>query len=275
MPRIGCVGIIASLLFSAAYTDKAGATDLLSLMTEERQVWEPELSPVWMQAVGRLVMPGRRCSLIMVREPGDIETRVVISQFHCLADMFENPADKNSTALIGWKELQAHLNSKDGKVYRNLSVFRTGGNRLGGDWAIMILDKPVPVSEVYSFTLPQSPPPYQMDQEMAVGNSATATLPNAHRGNELSYDESCRFDALLKATGGDVVRVVECQMNDGASGGAYVGFYDDSKEPVLLGILKAISTEKPETGYYVHLGNLLNDIHQAISHTKNKSSTSQ
>lgn len=65
--------------------------------------------------------------------------------------MFENFVDKNLIVFIGWKELQVYLNSKDGKVYCNLFVFRMGGNCFGGDWVIMILDKLVFVSEVYSF----------------------------------------------------------------------------------------------------------------------------
>ncbi len=229
-----------------------------------RVVPKEDMSP-WMRATGRLLTLGKRCSLVLVRSPNAKEAHFALSSKHCIEKALVVPNDHTRNETHDWQFLKGRfLSNKKGFVDRELSVNKHSGDAVGGDWVILMLNKAVALSEVYSFEIEETPP-YQLSTEIAVGYSATKRLPGAYQGRLISYDDSCAFEMLLKATGGDVVRVVDCQMSTGASGGAYVGFDKASKQPVLMGVLKAEHKDRVGVGYYVHLSTLMPWLKDALS----------
>lgn len=203
-------------------------------------------------AVGRLLVYGQRCQLVLVRFDNQTEARVAVTNRHCIDQLLPQATADSYEA----NSLQGHFYNGQEVLYRKLTIREHGADILGGDWAIVVLDEPIALADMHSFAITQ-PPPKKLPHERIARYyplSATAAAPVGH----------CQFDALLQATNGDVVRVTTCPLQEGDSGSAYIGTSSIDDLPILMGIVKAKHKKNAGTGYYIPLSSFFQPLVRAL-----------
>jgi hypothetical protein len=229
-----------------------GSVDSRAQNTVQTKTANPSTQTAWNSAVGRLLVYGQRCQLVLVRLGEQHEARTAVTNRHCIEPLL--PLSDENTYEIN--SLQGHFYNRQKVVYRKLTIREYGPDILGGDWAIVTLDEPIPLTTMHSFAITQ-PPSKQFAHERIARHYPLSGMEAAPAG-------SCRFDALLQATKGDVVRVAACPLKEGDSGSAYVGAAATDGFPVLMGIVKSKHTKNAETGYYIPLSTFFQPLMRAL-----------
>jgi trypsin-like peptidase len=170
-------------------------------------------SPVWLQAVGKLIVPGirtveghrtnhlERCSATLVAGDGDRQD-IIITAWHCLELYSDLSKPIMFTLLPGFEH------AVESQAYR-----LADGGGMHADWAILRLEKPV--SRLIS---PLGVNPGGAEDSRAImmaGFSSDSGIGN--HGTRLSYDPSCQITRQSSH-----VSDSDCKAYKGASGGAVV-----------------------------------------------------
>ncbi|PKG82036.1 hypothetical protein CXF85_16045 [Colwellia sp. 75C3] len=231
---IKTTGFRDSHLFPKGYKARRG---------DDRKV-RSSSSPKWMEAVGKLNVDGvKTCTLTLVEEDEDKDSRIAITAYHCIDIVLGN---KN-------KELNATFTSNSGKVIKaTAKVLNHGGGDLH-DWAILLLDKTISKEDVRPLLISGESVvslregvedgDYENLVETAVGHSADATRSLGNKGKNLTYDNDCKIN-MDQNNYSSSRWAKDCDIYPGASGGAYVTsitFDDGETEHYISGIIEASS----------------------------------
>jgi hypothetical protein len=189
-------------------------------------------SPAFLDAVARLDGGLSRCSGTLVTLPGYERRDIVLTAAHCIP--------KPLTALtMTWIK-------SDGRAFtHDVSSVLASGELPTGDWALILLKKPVQPN-VATPILPYSGGSLREATFVLAGYSADRTTALGNAGRDLTYDPSCAHDEpehtklWLRAKG--------CYAYPGASGGAYVAWWESRKEAEVLGPLSSL---RPGVNYAV------------------------
>lgn len=183
-------------------------------MAEDDRLGYQMDSPTWLQAVGKLLVPGiksvdgyrrhhlERCSATLVQSDR-ARHDIIVTAWHCLERYSDLSKPITFTLLPGFdqaEELQAYRLADGGGMH--------------ADWAILRLEKPV--STLIS-PLSVNPPDAQDEATiMMAGYSSDSGI--GHNGARLSYDPACQITRQSS-----LVSDSDCKAYKGASGGAVVG----------------------------------------------------
>lgn len=180
---------------------------------EQRLAYSPD-SPAWLQAVGKLRVPGSQfkdgrrkhrledCSATLIAAtPASSEADVVITAWHCLE--FYNDLSRPILFTL--------LPQGPAPVTREAYRVADGGG-MHADWALLKLREPVPAAHVAGLVANDGSGPTPARVTMA-GYSRDKGL--GERGNVLTYHPYC---AVTQWQSGES----DCSAFKGASGGAVV-----------------------------------------------------
>lgn len=204
------------------------------LAEDSRQTWGAD-SPLWLQAVGQLHVPGSRyeqgrrkhyredCSATLVMFAGETSANTVITAWHCLEHYHD------LSKMIEFTLLAGSPNPVTRQAYR---VADGGG--MHADWAILKLYEAVRESEVAALTLHPQRASAARPVTMA-GYSRDSGL--GARGTRLSYDDACHVTSQ-----GREASESDCIAHKGASGGAVIQL-STSGTPQLAGVISRGDSE--------------------------------
>lgn len=213
-------------------------------------------SPPWLQAVGKLAVPGSRsengyrkhrredCSgTLVAASKTSRDADVVVTAWHCL-EFYEDLSRPIQFTLLPGSE---HAITRE--AYR-----LSDGGGMHADWALLRLHKPVPRAVVPALT----PHPGRADDKAPVsmaGYSGDAGL--GAEGSVLTYDPACRITRQESRESES-----DCSAYKGASGGAVVQQGGDGEAHysgvISRGDSQAISIYVPVSGFRTPLNRALN-----------------
>lgn len=172
-------------------------------------------SPLWLRAVGRLQVPGKRyhqgsyrhqtedCSATLVASNNSQRANTIITAWHCL-EFYRDLSEPISFTLE---------NPAGDTIHREAYRLADGGG-MHGDWAILRLYRPVASHEVAAVrvsteradpALPITMAGYSRDDGIGL------------QGKQLTYDVDCRITAQTASSTDS-----DCNAHKGASGGAVI-----------------------------------------------------
>lgn len=190
-------------------------------------------------SLGTLKVLGQRCQLFFIKYR--INEHHAISSRHCLSK-----ALTRNSLFYGGMEIKPYQKiigqwEHSGKVFESeLTIEKIGTEVTGDDWVLLKLSKNPPENKFFEFT------------------TLTPSSKEDHSGYAFSTSingvkiQKCNFKALLKASGANVVKVDNCYLNTGDSGGPFFHFSSDGILS-LLGVIKAKHSQKEGVAYYVPL----------------------
>ena len=245
MPSRYSLMIIA--LLCSALSDGAAADSI----GDEPRVAYSAGSPAWLQAVGKLQVPGSRnhngyrrhrredCSGTLVAPSSNSRRAdIVITAWHCL----EYYADLSRPIVFTLKP------GTEQAITREAYRLADGGG-MHADWALLKLLQPVSSSDIQALT----PHPGRADGNVPVtmaGYSGDAGL--GEGGSVLTYHPACR---IMQQNPGESES--DCSAYKGASGGAVVQETGDGEARysgvVSRGDSQALSIYVPVAGFRSHL----------------------
>ena len=218
---------------------RRGATGVLLLalaviagdaIGDPRQAFS-DRSPPWLEAVGRLSVPGSRirdgqrshqwedCSATLVGQESSTRADTIVTAWHCLE--FYNDLSRPITFTL--------LPGRRGELTRE--AYRLGdGGGMHADWAILRLYQPVAAEDVTALTVGAGATDRTRPVIMA-GYSRDGGLGNG--GRRLTFDPACRITEQTPARS-----ATDCRAHKGASGGAVIQVSREG-EPQLTGVISA------------------------------------
>lgn len=186
-------------------------------------------SDPWLQAVGRLRVPGQRlrdghrshyledCSATLVALPGRSHADIIVTAWHCLELYGDLSRDIVFTARTSTGEL----------LERSARRLADGGG-MAADWAILRLDRAVPHRQVAAL----QPHPAVADPARPVTMAGYSRDPGLGSGGRvLTYHPDCAITGSEPGWG-----ETDCTAFKGASGGAVIQF-SASGEPLVCGVI--------------------------------------
>ena len=212
---------VALGLAAAAGAGAAGSQSATD--PDSRQVYSAQ-SPPWLQAVGKLRIPGSRledgrrrhliedCTATLIALPDIRINRWVLTAWHCL----EFYADLSRPILFTLP------NSPGGTISREATVIESGG-AMDRDWALLRLDRPIRDPGVTP--LPLSAATVSRGAVSMAGYSRDRGL--GQGGEVLTYDAFCE---IVAKRGRDYE--TDCAAFKGASGGPVVKHSQDGSAAI-------------------------------------------
>ncbi|MEH6593780.1 MAG: trypsin-like peptidase domain-containing protein [Halioglobus sp.] len=183
-------------------------------VSDSRQVYSGT-SPDWLQAIGRLQVPGiklengRRtqhfedCSATLISGAPDTRADIIVTAWHCL----ESYSDLSKAISFTLKPAQGEPISSE--AYRLID-----GGGMHADWAILRLYTPISADRINFLQVNPGIPDKKRQIAMA-GFSRDAGM--GKHGTQLTYDPACTITAQSGQSS-----VSDCRAYKGASGGAVV-----------------------------------------------------
>lgn len=181
---------------------------------DTRQVYSPE-SPSWLQAVGKLTVPGSRytqgrrrhlfedCSATLVTHSRGRAADTIVTAWHCL----ENYNDLSKPIVF------TLLPGEHGSVEREAYRLVDGGG-MHADWALLRLRSPIPYTSAAALLV--DPGRANPDQTISMAGYSRDQEKGAG-GARLTFDPACLITAQT-----DDLSDSNCLAHKGASGGAVV-----------------------------------------------------
>ncbi|MEH6583534.1 MAG: trypsin-like peptidase domain-containing protein [Halioglobus sp.] len=181
---------------------------------DSRQVYSGK-SPDWLQAVGKLQVPGikmengRRtqhfedCSATLISRAPDTQADIIVTAWHCL----EYYGDLS-------KAISFTLKPAQGEVIYSEAYRLVDGGGMHADWAILRLYTPISADKINFLQVNPGIPDTERQIAMA-GFSRDAG--KGEHGTQLTYDPACTITAQTGQSS-----VSNCRAYKGASGGAVV-----------------------------------------------------
>lgn len=181
---------------------------------DSRQVYSGQ-APTWLQAVGKLDVPGstysegRRshlredCSATLISTVPGRPANTIITAWHCLANYNDLSKPITFTLLPGEPDTQVR------EAYR-----LSDGGGMHADWAILRLYRPISAASTTTLAID----PGRADPARAISMAGYSKDPGVgDYGNRLSFDPACLItEQAAKAS------TSNCLAHKGASGGAVV-----------------------------------------------------
>ena len=207
-------------------------TVLLAFLTcqlqADDQVTLDATGPQWMQAIGKLRVPGSQwregrtiyqvedCSATLIARRASLHSSTILTAWHCLE--FYNDLSKPITFTLSAGGRQS--------IEREAYPVASGGS-MTQDWALLRLDKPVSADRIPGLPVITQPADQAQDIVMA-GYSRDEAVDQGTQ--QLTYDPACRVleaDAALAST--------DCFARKGASGGPVIQTQD--LMPAVYGVI--------------------------------------
>lgn len=205
--RCGLALFTAALALLATGAERGAGID-------SRQVYNAD-SPAWLQAVGRLQVPGSRysegrlahlqedCSATLVTRLPGLQADILVTAWHCL----ENYRDLSQPIMFTL--LPGQPGALEAEAYR-----LTDGGGMYADWAILQLQHPVAAGRVAALLVH----PGRADPARAITMAGySRDEGKGARGNHLTFDPACLITGET-----DMLSDSDCLAHKGASGGAVV-----------------------------------------------------
>lgn len=226
-----CICLLVTLLTSTAVNSVWAESDSSSqvLLSDSRELFSTG-SPRWLEAVGKLQVPGikydrgrRRnhredCSATLIARPGSAQANTIITAWHCLE--FYN--DLSKTIVFTMRNDSRHSFSIEARVLAD-------GGGMHADWALLRLQTSVPTSKLAALALKSTGVDAVRSVTMA-GYSNDGK--NSGFGQKLSYHSSCNvLPAVVSGNGAS-----DCIAMKGASGGAVTQISNDGRTE-LAGVI--------------------------------------
>ena len=200
----------------------AGLAALSPPTLAEQRLAYAENAPQWLQAVGKLQVPGvhieegrRRhlredCSGTLVARPDSTRADVVVTAWHCL-EFYRDLSKPISFTLLPGSDLAIHR-----EAYR-----LADGGGMYADWALLKLHQPVDTRAIPAMVPSSQPGDLRQPVTMA-GFSGDEGL--GEDGSVLTYHPQCQITRQQR-----LESETDCSAYKGASGGAVIQLSDQGQ----------------------------------------------
>jgi len=218
---------VLAVLFSTLAVALAGVSARHS-QADDRLIFDSS-SPAWLQAIGRLTVPGSRytdgrrehftedCSATLVSRGEQQRSSIVLTAWHCL----EKYSDLS-------KPIRFTLDPGGGPAIESEAYVLSDGGSIDADWALLKLHDPVSAERVAALIVAIDDIDAGRDLVMA-GYSRDKGL--GAGGDRLTYDPACQVTDSDK-----VSTTTNCIAHKGASGGPVIQ-HDSAGRPAVYGVI--------------------------------------
>lgn len=197
-------------------------------------------------SLGTLKVLGQRCQLFFIKYR--INEHHAISSRHCLSKaLTRNSLFYGGGKIKPYQKIIGQWGYSGKGFESELAIEKIGTEVTGDDWVLLKLLRTPPENNFFEFTT--FPPPSPLSNKNYSGYAFSTSI------NGVTL-QKCNFKALLKASGADVVKVDNCYLNTGDSGGPFFHLSPHGTLS-LLGVIKAKHSQNEGVAYYVPLADKL------------------